>query len=307
MLKSGTLRKATWEEVKRYREQGMSVVPSRMVYVLKPAGEGTETFLKYKARLVVCGNWLAQVAFTGTQNLEAAAMRIVLAWGFNLGLRIGTIDVKTAFLNADIKGWEKIEIAPPPTLVKKGILVAEELWVAEKALYGLKESPKAWEELRDKSLTGVRFHLKDREFVLEKSVTHSSIWLIVECTAGPINRKRGIEHPSFGTLPFLHKEEGTVVGAVGVYVDDFLFVTELEVMKALVGTIKGFWETTEPQILGEDGCTELTYLGVQLEVTEGPWDSLSELWLHQSSYAYVVADKFQEKRPLAEKRLPDRL
>jgi hypothetical protein len=301
---SGTLRKATVEEVQRYKERGMAIVPSRMVYVVKPAGEGTETFLKYKARLVVCGNWLAQVAFTGTYNLDAAAMRIILAWGFTRGLRIGTLDVKTAFLNAEIKGWEKIVIAPPPTLVKMGILVAGEFWVAEKALYGLKESPKAWEEERDASLATVRFELGTRAFSLLRSVTHRSIWLIVEHNNGPLNKKRGIEHPSYGNLPFLHAEEGTVVGAVGVYVDDFLFVAEMEVIETLIVKIRTFWDTSEGLVLGKDGCTEVTYLGVTLEVKEGSWDSLTELSLHQSSYAYMVGEKFQEQRPLAEKDTP---
>jgi hypothetical protein len=176
------------------------------------------------------------------------------------------------------------------------------LWWSNAAWYGLKESPKAWEETRDKTLTEVHVTVKGKKYWLQQSVTHASIWLIM--TEPQIDGDTIIEHASYGVLPFTATGKGTVVGVMGVYVDDLMVVADLIVVQTILHTIRNIWDTTEPEILGVGGCRRITYLGVTLEVDQEPWESVERLYVHQADYAHMVVDKFEEGRPLAPESIP---
>ncbi len=297
-----TMRKATQSEKERYRSEGAPIAPSKMVFVLKP-GKEVNT-VKHKSRLVVCGNFLPQIAMTSTQNLDVTAMRMLIAWSVEHNMRIGTVDVKTAFLNADIKGWERVLIAPPSVLVKMNIMQPGECWIAEKALYGLKESPKAWEETRDKVMSEMTMTIDGQDVWLVQSVTHSSIWLIVTTPQEEDAAETDMWHPLYGYLPFLAKGKAKVIGGIGVYVDDLLTVGPLSVIKAVLAKVKSIWDTSEPEILGENGCTKTTYLGVTIEIDQESWENVTKLYLHQTGYSHMVIDKFEQQRPLTTKDTP---
>jgi len=310
LLNTGTLRPTTPEEVLEEGKKGSAVAPSKMVFVIKP-GKHAET-VKHTSRLVVCGNFLPQVAMTSTQNLDVTAMRAMISWGFTNNLRFGSLDVKTAFLNAELKGWNKVLVAPPSALVKMGLMAPNEYWIAQKALYGFKESPKAWEETRDKVLKELEFSVGGKQLWMSQSVTHSSTWLILE-GPGQDQEEEGqdrdedsyLEHPSFGLLPFVPRNQGKVVGVLGVYVDDILAIAPLEVVQGVLSKISTIWDTTSPELLGEKGCNRITYLGVTLEVDEAPWSSVTRMYLHQDAYAHMLLDRHEMAgRPLAEKATP---
>lgn len=54
--------------------------------------------------------------------------------------------VKTAFLNEDVKGREHVRMSRPIAAAKLGVITPGEERLAQKARYGLKKAPKAWED-----------------------------------------------------------------------------------------------------------------------------------------------------------------
>eukprot|EP00975_Prorocentrum_lima_P061677 12881270-Prorocentrum_lima.AAC.1 len=63
---------------------------------------------------------------------------------------ITTTDISTAFLNAPIDESKVVLITPPQILLKLGIVTPGTIWKIRKAVYGLKESPRLWQEERDR-------------------------------------------------------------------------------------------------------------------------------------------------------------
>ena len=75
---------------------------------------------------------------------------------------MGALDISTAFLNADLPLEQKrVVVRPPAVMVKYGLVDPNELWVAEKAIYGLRVSPKAWSDYRDDVLSKMEFPTKE--------------------------------------------------------------------------------------------------------------------------------------------------
>eukprot|EP00975_Prorocentrum_lima_P058568 12283151-Prorocentrum_lima.AAC.1 len=59
-----------------------------------------------------------------------------------------TTDISTAFLNAPIDENKVVLIYAPQILSKLGIVKADTVWEIRKAVCGLKESPRLWQEER---------------------------------------------------------------------------------------------------------------------------------------------------------------
>ena len=70
------------------------------------------------------------------------------------GWGIGSLDVKTAFLYAELDEEEDgiIVVQPPSILVRLGLVRPGILWELKKALYGLRCAPTRWGEERDRTL-----------------------------------------------------------------------------------------------------------------------------------------------------------
>ena len=72
---------------------------------------------------------------------RAAAHRIVMVRAMEKGWDLITADVTAAFLNAELTGDEEIYLIPPKSEGLEG-----KLWKAEKAIYGLRRSPRDFYE-----------------------------------------------------------------------------------------------------------------------------------------------------------------
>ena len=156
------------------------VLPSKLVITRKAGG-------RRKVRIVVCGNFAEKVEgeslYAG--GSDTVALRVCLkkasleSW---LGV---SLDIKTAFLNAplpeeDEQGEvETILIRPPPLLVRLGYVAADEIWLALRAIYGLRQSPKTWSDHRDVVLSGMQWQLGNHTAVFEQLVTDPNVWKIV--------------------------------------------------------------------------------------------------------------------------------
>ena len=130
------------------------------------------------------------------------------------------VDVKTAFLNAPLRGSEQeaegtapvIIVKPPFFLTQLGLMEPGHRWRVKKALYGLQTSPRDWSEHRDRILKGLVVRGTEK-FTLHQSVTDSSLWHV----KGPA---------------------GSLVAVMIVYVDDIAVFGPVDVVEALIRSIK---------------------------------------------------------------------
>jgi hypothetical protein len=133
---------------------GQKAIGLKWVYKLKRNSEG-EIF-KHKARLVAKGYVQKQgvdfeEVFAPVARLDT--IRMILAFAANRGWEVHHLDVKTAFLNGDLE--EEVYVAQPEGYVEKG----KEKMVLKlsKALYGLRQAPRAWNIKLDRSLKNIGF------------------------------------------------------------------------------------------------------------------------------------------------------
>ena len=125
----------------------------KWVYKVKknPKGE----ICKYKARLVAKG--FLQKAGTDFNEVFAPiarmeTMRIITAIASQKGWYMHHMDVKSAFLNGPL---EEIYVSQPPGFEIKGS--EEKVYKLNKALYDLKQAPRAWNRRIDGFLMKLGF------------------------------------------------------------------------------------------------------------------------------------------------------
>ena len=128
---------------------GQKPIGLKWVYKLKKDSE--VNVVKHKARLVVKGYVQRQgvdfeEVFAPVARLDTVCLILVLV--ANRGWEVHHMDVKTAFLNGDLE--EEVYVSQPEgfTMKNKEHLV----YKLSKALYGLRQAPRAWNIRLDKSL-----------------------------------------------------------------------------------------------------------------------------------------------------------
>ena len=118
--------------------------------------------IKHKARLVARG-FVQQEgidfddAFAPVARMES--VWVLLALAAQEGWRVHHMDVKSAFLNGDLK--EEVYVKQPP-----GYTVAGEegkVYRLHKALYGLRQAPRAWNAKLDGTLKAMGFQQSAHE------------------------------------------------------------------------------------------------------------------------------------------------
>lgn len=124
--------------------------------------------MKFKARLVAKGYMQkADVDYSETYSPVARlpTIRLLLAIGMHLDMEFCHMDVKTAFLHGFIE--ENIYLKPP-----EGIIVPEDhVLKLKKSLYGLKQSPRCWNDRFDKFITSIGFKRSKADYCLYVRIT----------------------------------------------------------------------------------------------------------------------------------------
>jgi hypothetical protein len=179
----------TWETVVSL-PQGVFALPTKWVYKYKLDDAGK--LVRFKARLVVCGNRQNSDFWRETYAAVARSttLKILLALVAALDLECDQADVVTAFLNGKLDYDEILYIRLPDGGYAR----------LNKALYGLRRSPRLWYEELARFLASIDFY--------------------------PIEADPCV---------FVNKSTGANILA---YVDDLLFITrtkpEMAALKALV-------------------------------------------------------------------------
>ena len=146
---------------------------------------------KMKARLVVCGNMVEASVDAQTEDQEkeglseylnkaksrdtyasgadAATIRATLRHAGDRGWGCASIDVRTAFLLAPRRGTGLLAVRPPKILVSANICSSNEMWLVDRALYGLQSSPSDWGAFRDGEMNHWTWSKGNRSFRLEES------------------------------------------------------------------------------------------------------------------------------------------
>ena len=131
------------------RLAGRTVIGTRWVFRNKLDENGVIT--RNKSRLVVQGYNQEEgidydETFAPVARMEA--IRILIAFAAFMGFKLYQMDVKSAFLNGDLK--EEVFVKQPPGF--EDAELPNHVFTLNKALYGLKQAPRAWYERLSKFL-----------------------------------------------------------------------------------------------------------------------------------------------------------
>ena len=223
------------EAEKMIREKGskLSVVPAKAIFSVK-AGSS-----RRKTRLVVCGNHVARDTeaegdtFAGGTDITAIRLQVKVA--MEKKWTMSALDIKPALLNADLH-----EEKEPENLVAM-------LWLIDKAMYGLRQSPRRWSDHRDAELAKLTWEVNGVYYKLEQCAAEQNLWRILEVGDGT----------------------EVLAGLVSIYVDDVLTATEKPVRERFEAVISERWETSKPDVLTEEH--QIRFLGMSLKREESDY------------------------------------
>ena len=264
MRKKEVMTFQTESEVSSIYERNISPVPLIMLNKEKFGSDGS--FDKVKARLIALGNLQAEMEKAMTQaptaSLQSFYLMILIAT--KRQIKLSSIDVSGAFLNARLEEEEEVYVSFPSKLAKLAIqddkslkkyLLSNGSLVARlrKCLYGLQQSPQRW-------------YMTIRKVLLQL----------------------GFKASEFDPCLFI-KKEGDKLNLLLLYVDDMLLAFEneelAEILKeALIQEFEGV-TTQEGDVI--------SFLGITITQSE------SEITLDQQGYIKKMVDSLDlEKIPV---------
>ncbi|CAM8988636.1 unnamed protein product [Rhodiola kirilowii] len=136
-------RNKVWRLVPRPKDR--KIIGTRWIFRNKRDEKGA--VVRNKARLVVKGyNQQEGIdydeTFAPVARLEA--IRLLIAYSVQFGFKLHQMDVKTAFLNGNLK--EEVYVSQTPGFENQQH--SDWVYVLDKALYGLKQAPRACSSVR---------------------------------------------------------------------------------------------------------------------------------------------------------------
>ncbi|KAI3498732.1 hypothetical protein L1887_09191 [Cichorium endivia] len=155
--------------------KGRKPIGLKWVYKLKKDAEGK--IVKHKARIVAKG-YVQQKgvdfddAFAPVARLET--VRLLLSLAANEGWKVHHLDVKSAFLNGELN--EEVYVCQPDGFVVAG--KEHMVYRLNKALYGLRQAPRAWNVRLDKTLKQLGFQRCPQEHAVYKRKKPNSLLIV---------------------------------------------------------------------------------------------------------------------------------
>ena len=131
------------QHMRRLKAEGAEVLLAKAVWTLKPSSSpgGPK---RHKLRVAVCGNF--------SEIWDVAVARPVLREAAGHKWAVGSLDIKSAFLNPMLPQDRVVIVTPPRVLVDMGLIPDGQYWLLSRALYGLRECPHLWAQKRDARL-----------------------------------------------------------------------------------------------------------------------------------------------------------
>ena len=231
---------------------------SKIVATKKPLHDGLGGW-KQKIRICVCGNGeegtYGQMDENRAEVPSTFEMKTLLTLAERENWVVGALDIKTAFLHAELNDEEDgiYCVHPPRLLVRNGLVGSDVVWKLDKVLYGLRAGPKKWTEHRDKVLKETTVKCGDQVGQLVQMEECKNMYLV-------------------------KTDDGTIVGRMMVYVDDVLMTGTKEWVESTMAAIGEKWECKMAGILGTS-TTALNFLGMTLELNKE-----GKVYMHQKKY-----------------------
>ena len=221
----------------------IEILPGKMVHTRK-AGSGA-----YRSRAVVCGNYQepgGEDRYAGGADGNQIRAQVRLA-ALKDWMVCGT-DIRVAFLNAPKRDETKITAMEVPTVFRKlGLAGPNDVWIIQKALYGLTISPRDWCLHRDEVVPTITWR-RDRagrevhgRFV---KTPDDNVWRIEEND--------------------VESNEAHWSGLMTIYVDDLLVTAEDGAADAALKAIADVWAISEVE--RADVMKPVKYCGFEIEV-----------------------------------------
>ena len=202
----------------------------------------------YRSRAVVCGNYQeasSEESFSG--GADGNQIRMMLRTSALKRWAVAGTDVKVAFQKAPKRSIDKLTAMEVPYVFKKlGLAEADEIWLIEKALYGLVASPRDWGLDRDEVIPTLRWHRQGDDDVHVGHFAPSggdNLWRLIE-----VSTNTGQE---------------TWVGLMSVYVDDLLMSGEPETIQAAMNAVAQKWTVSPVEWASSD--KPLRYCGFEIQ------------------------------------------
>eukprot|EP00438_Fugacium_kawagutii_P007554 Skav217693 [mRNA] locus=scaffold1925:59391:64646:+ [translate_table: standard] len=241
----------------------IELLPGKTVHTRK-SGTG-----QYKTRAVACGNY-AEVDNTDhyAGGCDGVQVRALIRHSAIKEWKVGATDIRTAFLNAPKRNQTRLTALEIPAIMKQcGLAEPGEVWLIEKALYGLTTSPKDWCLYRDEELPKITW---SRIVGVEKwhgrfvKTKDENLWSLQEV-------KEGTEE--------VHQR-----GMMSIYVDDLLLAGEEMVVQHAFEAVTKKWSTTPIEWASVE--KPVKYCGF-------------EIYTHPSNDGYLVNQSMYEAEMLA--------
>ena len=264
----------------------LEVIPSKLVFTRKPAPPPKN--YKNKMRWVVCGNYEAKKEHEETYSggADSTAFRLMMAISAQNQWCGGSVDIKTAFLNAYINYEQEddlVLIKPPHFLVEKNYVEKDMTYLPLKAVYGFRRSPRLWSQQRDLELADCEIVIKEggkrKRLSLTSLQSEPNLWKISE---------RESEENINPTLE----------GLLMTYVDDIFVTGSEQVVTSVLEKISSMWTTSPAERVTQK---PIRFLGMEISKVWNP-STLSEDWfVNQESYIKELVNKYDE---LKVKKIP---
>eukprot|EP00439_Symbiodinium_sp_Y106_P043939 s6959_g5.t1 len=208
LFNSGTLVKISYKRARQMEQNGeLKIVPAKCVFTLKPPADAGGK-CRRKCRMVICGNFINKDDVDGQMRGHGSRLS-----------RMSPI-----FAGRDSGDYD------------------DSLWMVQRPLYGLRESPVIWSQFRNAKLREIRVVVRGRRLALKQLVTESELWLLIE---------EGNE------------EHGHVYGILVVYVDDLTYLGDESTIAAMHKEIAALWPTSALELVGSSRA--IRYLGVEIK------------------------------------------
>ena len=133
--------------------------------------------------MVVCGNFQQVQEETCANTPSFPMLRTLISLASLQQWAVASWDVSIAFLYAQLPEEHTVYCRPPNALVRLGPVQPGVVWKLNKALYGLRTSPKAWEEERDEKLQNLTWSMSGQQVGLCKVDSANCVRVIKEKTA----------------------------------------------------------------------------------------------------------------------------
>ncbi|CAE7565425.1 GIP [Symbiodinium sp. CCMP2592] len=256
---SGTLRRLSSQEAADLQRQGkLRLVPTKGVHTLKPPDVAGNR-LRRRYRLVLCGNHAVREEGYGSLYAGGASIetfRAALCYGAARRWRGASSDISSAFLLAEWpEGLSQYAVQPPRFLVERGYASPTEVWLVQRPLYGLRESPSIWSACRTRRLTSAKIPYKEGHLEMKASDVDKEVWMVYH----------------------VEKEKKSLVALLVTYVDDLFFLGSTKVVQALDSWVREKWPCSTLQ--WADAPEGTRYLGTEVTQT-----STGAFELRQSGY-----------------------